>query len=161
MIRHFTATGIVVHRNATLVHWHQKVGEWLAPGGHIEKNEDPVQATLREVKEETGLNVDIIPTYPTPQISNLEQITPPYTVMVEDDFDKSIGVHQHIDFIYFTTPVPNSSELIVPSGWHWIDRKDLISAKPLCTPNGDMLPPPPDVITLSLSAIDLLYDRPI
>ena len=56
-VRHFTATGFVVHEGATLLHWHSKVKMWLPPGGHVEENEDPVQAVLREVEEETGLKV--------------------------------------------------------------------------------------------------------
>ena len=32
-------------------------GKWIGVGGHIEKNETPDQAVIREVKEETGLDV--------------------------------------------------------------------------------------------------------
>ena len=32
---------------------------WLPPGGHIEVNEDPIEAVLREVLEETGLEVEV------------------------------------------------------------------------------------------------------
>ena len=46
MIRHFTATGFVINGDATLLHWHHRVQAWLPPGGHIEPNEDPVQAVL-------------------------------------------------------------------------------------------------------------------
>ncbi len=53
--RHFTATGFVVHDDSIALHWHPKVKAWLPPGGHIEPNEDPVQAVLREIEEETGL----------------------------------------------------------------------------------------------------------
>ena len=60
--RHFTATGFVVNGDATLLHWHKKVQEWLPPGGHVDLNEDPVQTTLREIKEETGFDVEIVPT---------------------------------------------------------------------------------------------------
>lgn len=35
-------------------------GEWEVPGGHIEPGETPIQAAVREVKEETGLDVAII-----------------------------------------------------------------------------------------------------
>jgi len=52
--RHFTATGFVVHDGCVLLHWHPKVKAWLPPGGHIDENEDPVQAVLREVWEESG-----------------------------------------------------------------------------------------------------------
>ena len=61
-VRHFTATGFVVHEGATLLHWHAKVKMWLPPGGHIEANEDPVQAVLREVEEETGVKAEVVPT---------------------------------------------------------------------------------------------------
>ncbi|MFI5083488.1 MAG: NUDIX domain-containing protein [Streptosporangiales bacterium] len=50
MIRHFTASGIVLsHDEQVLLIKHRKLGMWLYPGGHIEPNEDPVQAVLREV----------------------------------------------------------------------------------------------------------------
>lgn len=160
MIRHFTATGIVTFKDASLVHWHRKVGEWLAPGGHIEPNEDPVQATIREALEETGLDVRVIPTSLAPDISNLEQITPPYTVLVEDVVDDEYGAHQHIDFIYMTTP--QNAELredgypAVPPGWVWMRRDELESRMPMKSPDGREMAPPDDVITLSLLGIDLL-----
>ena len=157
MIRHFTSTGIVVSGSASLVHWHAKVQAWLAPGGHIEPNEDPVQATLREVKEETDLDVKILPTYASPSISNLEQVSAPYTIMVEDVYDKEVGKHQHIDFIYFTTPAEPSSGLpSVPDGWHWLSEADLKNEKRLQAPNGELVAPPEDVIKLSLEAIQTL-----
>ena len=62
LVRHFTATGFVVHDDAVLLHWHHKVKEWLPPGGHIEDNEDPVQAVLREINEEAGVSAEVVPT---------------------------------------------------------------------------------------------------
>ena len=47
--RHLTATGFLVQGDRVALHWHRKVQAWLPPGGHIEDNEDPVQAMLREV----------------------------------------------------------------------------------------------------------------
>ncbi|MEA3450492.1 MAG: NUDIX domain-containing protein, partial [Bacteroidota bacterium] len=32
----------------------------ILPGGHIEHNETPDEAIIREVKEETGLDVEIV-----------------------------------------------------------------------------------------------------
>ncbi len=159
MIRHFTATGFVIVGGATLVHWHEKVQEWLPPGGHIEPDEDPVQAVLREVKEETGLDVRILPTSELPEISNLEQVVPPYTVMIEDVYDNKVGKHQHIDLIYFSTPVnlPSSGDLPgVPEGWHWVDRDALVESRALAAPNGKMVAPPEDVLKLGIVGLDLL-----
>ena len=45
----------------TALHWH-RLGLWLPPGGHIEPNEDPIQAVLREIEEETGVEALIVPT---------------------------------------------------------------------------------------------------
>lgn len=39
-----------------LVH-HRKLGKWLQPGGHIERFENPVEAAIREVNEETGVDI--------------------------------------------------------------------------------------------------------
>lgn len=37
-----------------LVHKHRKMGIWLQPGGHIEHTENPWQALVHEMREETG-----------------------------------------------------------------------------------------------------------
>ncbi len=148
--RHFTATGFVVNGDAILLHWHHRVQEWLPPGGHIEPDEDPVQAVLREVKEETGFNVQIIPTQTTPEIPNLPQLTPPRTILVEDVYDNTVGKHQHIDLIYYThIPGPRPD---APQGWQWFTTQDLQQKRPYPTPNNPK-PPPEDVLTLGLEAI--------
>ena len=61
MERHFTVTGFVVDGDRTMLHWHKKLQIWLPPGGHIDANEDPIQAVLREVREETGIVAEIVP----------------------------------------------------------------------------------------------------
>ena len=38
---------------------HPISGEWHFPGGHIEEDEEPEEAVKREVKEETGLDVEV------------------------------------------------------------------------------------------------------
>ena len=85
-IRHFTATGFVVDSNAILLHWHPKVLAWLPPGGHIENNEDPVEAILREVLEETGLKVEILSTRDRLDFHDPVQIEPPFIIMIEKEY---------------------------------------------------------------------------
>ncbi len=55
---HFTASGFVLspERDALLLIFHSKLLRWLQPGGHIEPEDDDVNAAARrEVAEETGL----------------------------------------------------------------------------------------------------------
>jgi len=41
---------------AALVH-HKKLDRWMQPGGHIEDDENPIVAAVREVREETGVDI--------------------------------------------------------------------------------------------------------
>jgi 8-oxo-dGTP pyrophosphatase MutT (NUDIX family) len=60
LTRDFTATTFVVHENRTLLLHHRKLAMWLPPGGHIDPHELPDQAALREVREESGLEVELL-----------------------------------------------------------------------------------------------------
>lgn len=46
--------------NRILLARHADTKRWVAPGGSIEPNENPIDAVIREVLEETGLNVEPI-----------------------------------------------------------------------------------------------------
>ena len=56
----FTVAVFVVHQDRVLVVHHRKLDKWLPLGGHIELDEDPEQAALREAKEESGLDVELL-----------------------------------------------------------------------------------------------------
>ena len=151
IIRHFTATGFVVHRGSVALHWHPKVKAWLPPGGHIEPNEDPVQAVKREILEETGLEVEVLNTGEGLGLPYPEEVIPPYTIMVEDIHDPVQGFHKHIDMIYFCQP---TGETGLPEGWLWVSRHTLVNSLPL---DGVPMPPqspPEDVRALGIRAID-------
>src|SRR6185436_11082971 len=60
MERHFVATGYVVRDGKTLLLYHKKLKMWLPPGGHIDEGELPEEAVLREIREETGLEAEVI-----------------------------------------------------------------------------------------------------
>jgi 8-oxo-dGTP pyrophosphatase MutT (NUDIX family) len=152
IVRHFTATGFVVHDNSIALHWHRKVKAWLPPGGHIEDNEDPVQAVLREIKEESGLEADVVPTAPHPgvDLDYPTHVQPPFTILVEDIQDPVQGYHQHIDMIYFCRLAgpPNLKD-----GWQWVSRTTLETAAPLVGQDGAKTVPPEDVRVLGLRSI--------
>ena len=147
MERHFTATGYVVRDGATLLHWHAKVKAWLPPGGHVEPNEDPVQAVLREAWEETGLRVEVVGAPPAPELGYPEQVAPPFTIMVED-IDDPAGAHQHIDLIYFLRPLDGAGAPL-RDGWRWVTRAELAEGAPLPIDGGGSAPPPEDVRLLA------------
>lgn len=62
-IRHFTASAVVLddQDRVLLVH-HNKIGLYLYPGGHVDPNEAPAEAALREVLEETGVKAVVVGT---------------------------------------------------------------------------------------------------
>lgn len=53
--------GAVVFRGKKYLLLHYESGHWDFPKGHMERGESEEQTAIREVKEETGLDVDIIP----------------------------------------------------------------------------------------------------
>lgn len=59
-VKHYTATAYVfsdsIPRKVLLLH-HKKFDKWMPPGGHQEDWENPVEAVIREVQEETGLDI--------------------------------------------------------------------------------------------------------
>ena len=79
-----------------LLHFHRKLGMWLPPGGHIERDELPDDAAVREVLEETGVEVELVGER-REDVEDPVQLHRPEGVQLED-----IGPgHQHIDLIYF------------------------------------------------------------
>jgi len=97
--RHFTATTIIVHKNKALLHLHKKLGIWIPVGGHIDRDELPQEAALREIKEETGLEVSLYNPDKKIEMGNVGQLFRPMHILLENINQ----FHQHIDFIYYAT----------------------------------------------------------
>jgi 8-oxo-dGTP pyrophosphatase MutT (NUDIX family) len=58
---HFTASCYIVDADdRLLLHHHRRLDRWLQMGGHIEPGESPLEAALREGREESGLT-DLVP----------------------------------------------------------------------------------------------------
>src|SRR3990172_5545754 len=125
MKRHFTATGFVGREGRTLLHWHRRLQQWIPPGGHIEPDEDPVTAVLREIREETGLAAAVIPLAPTMPIDYPGQLPAPYTILLEDSPEPG-EPHQHIDRIYFCRPLDSVDPHPVDDPTlRWVAESDL------------------------------------
>jgi len=101
----FTATGYVINpeRTKILVIFHNKLQKWLPAGGHLESNELPHEAALREVFEETGVSARIIRDDPEMGLKGDVdcQIPRPYSVLYQiiPPSKKDIE-HIHVDFVY-------------------------------------------------------------
>ena len=154
LVRHFTATGFVVHDDHVALHWHAKVRAWLPPGGHIARNEDPVQAVIREIREEAGLNTEVVSVDPPFDLDYPSQVTPPLTIMVEDIQDPIEGHHQHIDMIYMCRLVGPAEAL--SKGWRWVSRTRLADGTRLEREDGGRQAPPLDVRLLAKFAFQIV-----
>lgn len=154
--RHLTATVYLVADGATALHAHPRHGTRLPPGGHVERDELPHEAGLREVREETGLDATLVgatrretdirdtldatagvTSLPDPHHHLL------YDVTVHDDAVS----HQHVDLIYYAT-VPGrafdpGAEESGADAWDWYTPDDLAT--------GDF---DPDVARLGTEAVE-------
>ncbi|KKQ48514.1 MAG: NUDIX hydrolase [candidate division TM6 bacterium GW2011_GWF2_38_10] len=101
----FTATGYVVNETKTkiLVIFHNKLQKWLPAGGHIEPNELPHEAAIREVFEETGIQANILSDDHDMGLLGVVdcQIPRPYSVLYQiiPASQKDLE-HIHVDFVY-------------------------------------------------------------
>ena len=98
--RDFTATTFVVWRSRVLLHWHKKSRAWFPCGGHIERDELPDEAAVREVLEESGVAVELVGER-TLDVNEPRQLVRPRGVQLETISPD----HEHIDLIYFARPV--------------------------------------------------------
>ena len=156
--RHFTATGYVVAGDRTLLLWHAKLQMWLPPGGHCETDEDPVQAVLREVQEESGLDVEVIPPVDALQLKEEPHpvvLPPPAVILVEDIVRADQPFHQHIDHVYYTRAIRVVDvEAPIPHGPHrWVTAGELSAAFSLPSPDGTLVPVAEDVRLLGVRAL--------
>jgi 8-oxo-dGTP pyrophosphatase MutT (NUDIX family) len=93
----FTTSALIVHENKVLLRRHDKYKIWLSVGGHIEADEDPNQAVIREVKEEVGLTITLVGKAMKFQDEN--DLIPP-RFLNRHHINET---HEHIDMIYFAT----------------------------------------------------------
>jgi 8-oxo-dGTP pyrophosphatase MutT (NUDIX family) len=131
--RDFTVAVFVVHEGRVLLHWHRKLARWLPPGGHIDPNELPDEAALREVHEETGVVATLLPDHglDLDVPGQPRQLCRPAGIQLEEIEPG----HQHIDLIYFaTTDNPaiavddNSVDWYGPDEWPPLGLTDELTA---------------------------------
>lgn len=134
--RHFVATVYVVNDGATALHEHEKLDMWLPPGGHIDRDELPHETAQREVREEIGLDVDLVAPRGDLDSRTARSIPRPQHFLLEDInvCDGAVG-HQHIDFVYYgradsrdIDPGPDETDA---DAWEWFTPEELRDAADL------------------------------
>jgi len=129
--RHFVATVYVVHDGATALHHHDRLDMWLPPGGHVDRDELPHEAAVREVREELGLDVDLVAPEEDLGSRVARSIPKPQHFLLEDIDERPDGsvAHQHVDFVYYGAVDsrdldPDDGEQ--PAGdWEWLAPAEL------------------------------------
>lgn len=126
MKRHFCASAFLIdpYTKKILLIRHKKNGKWTQPGGHIEGNETPEEAALREVYEETGLRVRLV----GERFPREEDFIRPLGIQKNRRISSDGETHMHIDIIY--AAVPNDSENLKinieeSNGVRWFSREEL------------------------------------
>lgn len=127
----FTVEVFIVYKNKVLLRKHDKYNIWLSVGGHIELDEDPTQAALREVKEEVGLEIELIggqkgKTDGSVENAGYRDLIPPKYLGRHPVND----IHEHITLVYFAisktdktldpTYIKEKAEIL------WVAKEELI-----------------------------------
>src|SRR6266404_7231493 len=115
----------VVFNGKVLLRMHDKYNFWCSIGGHINPGEDPVEAAIREVKEETGLTVRLLnrPSFifkdgtvdlPLPNFINRHKLP---------------DGHEHVVLVY--SAIADSAEILPApeekqTGFKWLSFSELL-----------------------------------
>jgi len=150
---HFVAEAYPVHKGKVLLVKVGKRGAWLPPGGHLRYTSDgscfyletPEEAAVREVKEETGLDVEIVESHRKYETQGIQQLPLPEILNLHIDRE-----HDHLGFEYFCIVVghdvePRPSEE-GPCRWFSVDELESLSSF-----EGTRIPS--DVRTMAMQAI--------
>jgi 8-oxo-dGTP pyrophosphatase MutT (NUDIX family) len=106
-----------------LLVYHRKLDVWLPPGGHIDRDETPDAAVRRELKEEVGIDVELVQ---TPSITTAgsvrEELATPFYVNVHD-----VGDHDHCCFFYLCTTKTRELDMAPREvrGARWLSRDEV------------------------------------
>jgi 8-oxo-dGTP pyrophosphatase MutT (NUDIX family) len=120
----FTVEVFIVYKNKVLLRLHEKYKIWLSVGGHVELDEEPNQAAVREVKEEVGLDIQLVDDL-RPFVSESDE----YKELIPPRFmnmNRISPTHQHVTLTYFAK---TDNDWIKPEKpddkWKWVTLEEL------------------------------------
>jgi len=121
----FTVQLWIVYEDRVLLRFHEKFHEWLGVGGHIELDEDPLEAAHREAMEEVGLKVSI-PNDPLSRDSMYTYLPSPVFM----NRHRISDAHEHIGLEYFA--LAYTDVLVIPdthekAECRWCTRQDVLA----------------------------------
>jgi dUTP pyrophosphatase len=90
--REFLSTVYIVENGKVLLTWNKKVKKFIPLGGHVEENELPSDCAIREAKEESGYEIELI------DLGNLKIRNLPQNLDIHLDIIKPD--HHHINLSY-------------------------------------------------------------
>lgn len=127
----YTAEVFIVYQSKVLMRLHDKYDLWTCPWGHIELDENPNEAAIREAKEETWLEVTLYNNhqqYFAEQEGQIELI-PPVFMNIHRIWTTQ---HQHIWLVYFASA---STDAVCPEEngdishvWKWMSAVEIENA---------------------------------
>lgn len=124
----FTVTIFVVYDKKILLIHHRALEVWLPLGGHIELDEDPEQAALREAKEESGIEVQLLGERPPTTSGGTRALIAPRFL----DIHRINETHEHVGMIYFARPKTTTVALSAKEHFaiRWCSIDDMETLQP-------------------------------
>jgi 8-oxo-dGTP pyrophosphatase MutT (NUDIX family) len=125
----FTVEVFVVFKNKVLLRFHDKYNIWLSVGGHIELDEDPNQAAIREVKEEVGLDVTLSSSQQQFMYRDDQfvELIPPHGM----NRHRISPTHEHVTMVFFGTATSDVVKVEYEGDksddWKWLSKEELDS----------------------------------
>ncbi|WCJ61085.1 NUDIX domain-containing protein [Fontisphaera persica] len=130
----FTVSIFVVRQRRVLLVLHRNLGQWLPLGGHIELDEDPEQAALREAREESGLEIELLGERPPTTGPDTRALIAPRFL----DIHRITDTHEHIGMIYWARPKNGQETLRLAAAEHhairWCGADELDALEPALRP---------------------------
>ncbi len=131
----YTVEVFIVYENKILLRKHDKYRKWLSVGGHIELHEDPVEAAIREVREEIGLEIELDEKLkPSYKKDSTTDLIPPYFL----NRHRINSNHEHVTFVYFakasTDKIVQGMENELSEECKWFTKEEIEQNKEI-TPN--------------------------